>query len=124
MELFLNDGQSCKAGQKFDVHKSHIFDPTKKITRVRVIISKGEIFFNQISFYHHQERLVTVGWSDQMVKKEKGRMVIFNIADDEQLIGCELDQCEKHLRGVTWLKIKVPKREVKPKKVNSSCLMF
>jgi hypothetical protein len=36
-----------------------------------------------------------------------GRKDTFCIADDEQLIGCELDHCQKFLRGVTWIKMKL-----------------
>ena len=45
-----------------------------------------------MNFYHHGERLVQVGWDDGDVKKSKGRQEFFEIAEDEQLIGCELDR--------------------------------
>ena len=44
-----------------------------------------------MNFYSHGERLVAVGYDEDWVKrKESGRKEVFNIAEDEQLIGCEL----------------------------------
>jgi hypothetical protein len=61
-----------------------------------------------INFYSGQETLVKVGWSDGDVKKFGGRVESFEIAHDEQLIGCELTYCAEHFHGVTWLKMKIP----------------
>ena len=36
------------------------------------------------------------------------RIEVFDIADDETLIGCELEQSDKFFVGVTWLKWKTP----------------
>jgi hypothetical protein len=33
-----------------------------------------------------------------------GRVETFNLADDEVLLGCELDHTEKCTVGVTWIK--------------------
>ena len=46
----------------------------------------------KINFYHHTERLVKVGEEDDdyWLVWEGGRREVFEIADDEQLIGCEL----------------------------------
>ncbi len=33
-----------------------------------------------------------MGWDDDFVKKSGGRVEVFDIAEDEQLIGCELDE--------------------------------
>ena len=42
------------------------------------------------------------------LEDEGRRKEVFNIAEDEQLIGCELDQNEWHcFQGVTWIKMKV-----------------
>ena len=84
----LSDGQSCKAGTTYDFKKSHSFDPNKKITKVETIIH--EIYtaqFIQINFYHNEERLVAV--NDTHSGNE--RREVFDILDDERLIGCELD---------------------------------
>ena len=72
---------------------SHIFDPAKKITRVEVIIFRDEKDIIRINFYHHAERLVAVGGkNDEYVERHGGRVEVFKIADDEQLIGCKLDE--------------------------------
>ena len=48
------------------------------------------------------------GQSDAYVKKWGGRREVFEIADDEQLIGCELDYDDiKNFIGVIWLKMKL-----------------
>ena len=103
----LNDGQSCTIGKSLEYNRSHVFDPAKKITRIEVIISKYEADIFQINFFHHQQRLVIVGFEDNMLDKFGGRKEVFDIADNEQLLGCELDYCTQYFRGVTWLKIKV-----------------
>ena len=70
-------------------------------------ISKGECFIHQIYFYSGQEILVQVGEDDDYVKRWGERVESFEIAGDEQLIGCELDFCKDYFRGVTWLKWKI-----------------
>ena len=66
----------------------HNFDPTKKITKVEVIIGMYEMHIQQINFYHHQQRLVKIGESDDDVKQYGGRKETFEIGNYEQLIGC------------------------------------
>ncbi len=61
-----------------------------------------------MNFYSGQETLVKVGWDDDDVKEYGGRIEIFEIARDEQLIGCELTFCKYFFCGVTWLKMKIP----------------
>ena len=69
----------------------------------------------QINFYSAQELLCEVGWDDDFVKMVGGgRVITFEIAADEQLIGAELDHGEwdgddddeDYFYGVTWLKWK------------------
>ena len=50
----------------------------------------GKVSF-QCNFYHYHEKLVAVGCTDKVVEKFGGRREVFEMADDEQLIGCELD---------------------------------
>ena len=59
-----------------------------------------------INFYHHGERLVAVGGhsSEGFVEEYGGRREVFDLADDEQLIGCELDYGTNYFFGVSWLK--------------------
>ncbi len=48
-----------------------------------------------------------VGESDAWVREHGGRRELFDIADDEQLIGCELKKTESYFCGLTWKKMKV-----------------
>jgi len=63
---------------------------------------------SQINFYHLKQRIVTVGCNDDNLD-DFGRIELFNIAEDEQLIGCKLDQDDRddYFLGVTWIKMKV-----------------
>ena len=53
-----------------------------------------------------------MGWSDDNVKTAGGRIEVFEIAADEQLIGCEIyffrdaDTSRDYFNGVTWIKMK------------------
>jgi hypothetical protein len=42
-----------------------------------------------------------------MAHYDGGRCEGFDIADDERLIGCKLDESKNMLRGLTWIKMKV-----------------
>ena len=48
-----------------------------------------------------------VGEGDLWIKAYGGRVEVLDIAEDEQLIGCELDQIRSFFRGVTWVKMKI-----------------
>ena len=52
-----------------------------------------------------------MGENDYTVKKYGGRVEVFEIAEDEQLIGCELHEIGEYFEGsfagVTWIKIKL-----------------
>ncbi len=53
-----------------------------------------------------------MGYSDNCVKKygDGGRVEVFEIAEDEQLIGCEINEWidgDLAFTGVTWIKIKL-----------------
>ncbi len=68
-----------------------------------------------MNFYSGQETLVKVGKDDDDIKEIGGRVEIFEIAADEQLIGAELYHSEygylgnDSFKGVTWLKCKIAK---------------
>ena len=62
LSFTLDNGESVKAGRD-DFNASHTFDPTKKITKVEVIINDAEMGIMRINFYHHEEKLVAVGLS-------------------------------------------------------------
>ena len=91
-----------------------MFDQFKKITKILTIVADDETCILQIKFFSGEELLCTVGGSDDDVKKWNAgrRVVTFEIAADEQLIGCELDHGTMHgyqdfFLGVTWLKWKI-----------------
>ncbi len=115
LEITLSNGESCTAGSYYEVNNWHKFEPKKKITKVECIISKNELDIMRINFYSGQETLVQVGMNDEYVKKYCGRVEIFEIAADEQLIGAELyhgdwnNNGNDYFRGVTWLKCKISK---------------
>ena len=89
----LNDGQTCKAGSYHDFTSRFIFESEKKITRIEHIIQKNETIILRINFYNQQQRLVKVGCTDDSsVADVSGRREVFEIAEDEQLIGCKIDQ--------------------------------
>jgi hypothetical protein len=68
------------------------------------------MYIYQINFYHHTERLVAVGKHDDYVKKNGKRKEVFDIAEDEQIIGCELDESKfGNFCGMTWIKMKILK---------------
>ncbi len=102
----LNDGQSCKAGAE-QFGYSYNFDPNKKITRIESIVDMDEKWIIRMNFYHHEEILVEVGFWDDYIEAHGGRIENFEIADDEQLFGCELYYNKEWFRGVSWLKIKL-----------------
>jgi hypothetical protein len=59
-----------------------------------------------------------VGADDMWANRWGGRREVFNVADDEHLIGCELDEHEYdsgkyNWRGITWIKMKVLPNSVK-----------
>ena len=102
----LSDDQTCKA-EKYAFTNNYIFDQAKKITRVEVIIRNDEFMILRINFYHQQQRLVMLGETDdEEVNYLFGRVEVFEIDEDEQLIGCEIDYCQRYFRGLTWLKMK------------------
>ena len=83
---------------------------------IECLICRYESAICQINFYHRKELLVKTGWTDKQIKEyhnNLGRREIFQIADDEQLIGCQLDEGlirgVNRFIGVTWLKMKTLK---------------
>ena len=55
----------------------------------------------QINFWHNKKRLVKLGKKDGFVTEYGGRKEIFEIAEDEQLIGCKLHEAIHRFEGVT-----------------------
>ncbi len=79
-------------------------------------MDRNEITILQMNFYSGQETLVQVGQGDDWyVKKYGGRVEVFEIAADEQLIGAKLYHADydnlgnDYFKGVTWHKCKIAK---------------
>ena len=72
-----------------------------------MIISHDEYLILQINFYCGSQTLIQVGYWHEYVKYHGGRMESFDIADGEQLIGCELEFSKDCFEGVTWFKMKL-----------------
>ena len=109
----LNDGKTCRAGKTKNFNYTHNFKQSKKITKIITTIGENEGYIIQINFFSGEERLCSVGMGDDYAKRNGGRVVTFEIAADEQLIGCELDHGTYYegegdsIEGVTWLKWKI-----------------
>ena len=103
----LNDGSSVEVGL-LTLNASHIFDPTKKITKIECNIGWSSIGILRINFFHHQEKLVQVGSpNDDRVKELTEKTEIFEIGEDERLIGCKLDNNKLgSYKGLTWIKMR------------------
>jgi hypothetical protein len=113
--ITLSDGQNCKAGFHNN-DEFHAFDPAKKITSIKTIIFKHELDIAQINFFHNEERLFAWGSDDDVhIQRAGGRIEVFEIAIDEQLIGCQIHKVKPYYwydekpAGVTWIKIKTLK---------------
>ena len=95
----LSDGNYCKSGKE-DFDESYVFDDQKKITKVVCYIDKDEHFIGQINFFSDKERIIYIGKCDDEVKEFCRRKEEIDIADDEQLIGCELFHENAYFIGV------------------------
>jgi hypothetical protein len=110
--ITINNGESVKSGSTYNFKTSHTFDQSEKITRIVTTIAKNEWLIMQINFFSGEELLCTMGERDYWAKRNGGRVVTFEIAADEQLIGAELynttwDDGADSFKGVTWLKMKI-----------------
>ncbi len=74
-----------------------------------MILDEYDVKIIRINFYSGKQTLAKVGMSDDVVKKSGDRVEKFEIAEDERLIGCELEHDADSFRGITWLKIKMIK---------------
>jgi hypothetical protein len=76
-----------------------------------VIIWNDESGISQISFYSGGTTLIKVGNDDdEVMRVGGGRVETFEIAGNEQLIGCELEHYTiggDIFCGVTWIKMKI-----------------
>ena len=95
----MSDGQTCRAGTKYNYENSFDFPLDQKIVKVEVILY-GTSCIGQIIFYGKNGIIKKLG-SDSFAT---GAKETFLIGDNERLIGCELDHGARYLIGVTWLK--------------------
>ena len=84
-----------------------MFNQSKKITKIVTTVHKWEDRIAQINFFSGKELLCRVGDTDGYVEDFGGRVITFEIAADEQLIGAELYNNKHWFCGVTWLKMKI-----------------
>ena len=83
--ITIDNGESVKSGS-FNFKSSHVFDQSKKITKIVTTVRENEVVIAQINFFSGEELLCEVGWTGYY----NGRVESFEIAADEQLIGAEL----------------------------------
>ena len=109
----LNVGESVKSGSSRGGDTYYYFDQSYKITKIVTTVDKSEAWILQIKFFSSEELLCRVGYSDEDTMRCGGRVVAFEIAADEQLIGAELHNGPAsngdgdHFLGVTWIKMKI-----------------
>ena len=71
-------------------------------------MGNSEWWIGQINFYSETETLAKLGEPDDIYMLESARVERFEIAFDEQLIGCELYiDVNNYFIGLTWLKCKL-----------------
>ena len=115
LRVTINNSESVKSGTFYDSNTSHVFDQSKKITKIVTTIDKNEQYIRQINFFSGEELLKRVGWTNDKIEEKNagGRVESFEIDADEQLIGAELynglDSFGKKdfFLGVTWIKMKI-----------------
>ena len=91
-----------------------MFEPSKKITKIVTTVGSLEYYIKQINFFSGEELLCYVGYTDDEVKRNGGRVITFEIAADEQLIGAtvytgDFLYYKDYFAGVEWMKWKIPK---------------
>ena len=67
--ITLNNGESVKSGTDVEFNTSHTLDQSKNITKIVTTVGKREEYILQINFFSGEERLCTLGSSDENVKK-------------------------------------------------------
>ena len=77
--ITINNGESVKSGTKYPFETSHVFNQSKKITKIVTIVSTDEREIIQINFYSGKVRLCTLGYDDDVLKKyhPRGRVIAF-----------------------------------------------
>ena len=60
--ITVNAGESVKSGSYFKFNTSHVFDQSKKITKIVTTVNEKEDVICQIKFFSGEELLCKVGW--------------------------------------------------------------
>jgi hypothetical protein len=102
MGFTLNDGSSCKVGTN-NFNNSWELPETLKLTKIEVVLSSPNPHIGQIVF-HDKSGIVKKLGSDQYAN---GTKEVFELAENERWIGCELEHSTAYLMGITLLKWKV-----------------
>ncbi len=103
--MTLSDGSACKAGTEYpNYNLCFKIDPDKPIAKIEIIMRKDEIMLGQINFFDKNGGNLCKMVSDSV---ETGRRETFLIAENERLIGCEIDYGARFVSGITFIKWKI-----------------
>ena len=100
--MTLSDGSACKAGTcNPNYNTSFNIDPTKPIANIEMIMRQDEGILGQINFFDKNGgNLYKIGDDSYTT----GRRETFLIAENERLIGCEIDYGARFVSGITFIK--------------------
>ncbi len=100
--MTLNDGSACKAGILHPNYNTCFnIDPTKPIAKIEMIMYSADNYIGQINFFDKNGgNLYKIGED----RYATGRRETFLIAENERLIGCEIDYGAKYVSGITLIK--------------------
>ncbi len=100
--MTLSDGSACKAGTAYPNYNTcFIIDPTKPIAKIEMIMQIEETILGQINFFDKNGgNLCKIGVDGNAT----GRRETFVIAENERLIGCEIDYGKNYVSGITFIK--------------------
>ena len=83
-----------------DYNNCFEINETKHICMIEIIFTKEEQFLGQIIFFDKDGTLYKLGSDGNAT----GRKETFQIAENERLIGCELDHGNNYVMGITFIK--------------------
>jgi hypothetical protein len=100
--MTLSDGLACKAGTEYPNYNNCFYiDPTKPIAKIEMIMHTNDNLLGQINFFDKNGDYLYKMGNDAYAT---GRRETFLIADNERLIGCEIDYGAKYVSGITFIK--------------------
>ena len=100
--MTLSDSSTCKAGASYQCNKNFDIKETTKICKIDVWILNDESCILEIIFYDDKNNIIKKLGSEY--EQLRGRKETFLIAENERLIGCELEYDTNNLWGITFLK--------------------